>query len=72
VRAPIPANGVARFSLSRAQATALAGRLIDALDQNNQNPTEVPPAYDYGEEFTHIVAEGLGIPPTIAAEGLGV
>jgi hypothetical protein len=68
----IPANSVARFNLSRAQATALAGRLVDTLDQDHQNPTEVPPAYNYGEEFARIVAEGLGIPPAVAAEGLGV
>jgi hypothetical protein len=72
VRAPIPADGVARFNLSRAQATTLAGRLLDALEQNDQNPIEVPPAYDYGEEFAHIITEGLGIPPAIAAEGLGI
>jgi hypothetical protein len=72
VRAPIPANGVARFNLSRVQAEALAGRLIDTLDQNHQNPAEVPPAYDYGEEFACIVAEGLGIPPAVTAEGLGI
>jgi hypothetical protein len=72
VRAPVSADGVARFNLSRAQATALAGRLIDALDQNGQNTTAVPPPYDYGLEFANIIAEGLGIPPAIAAEGLGV
>jgi hypothetical protein len=72
VQAPIPANGVARFNLSHAQATVLAGRLVNTLDQNHQNPTEVLPAYDYGEEFTRIVTEGLGIPPAVAAEGLGV
>jgi hypothetical protein len=72
VRAPIPADGVARFNLSRAQATALAGRLVDTLDQNGQDPVEVPPAYDYGLEFTNIIAEGLGIPPATAAKGLGI
>jgi hypothetical protein len=46
--------------------------LVDRLDQNGQDAVEVPPAYDYGEEFARIVAEGLGIPPNIAAEGLGV
>jgi hypothetical protein len=30
------------------------------------------PAYDYGEEFARVVAEGLGIVPDIAAEGLGI
>jgi hypothetical protein len=63
---------MARFNLSRAQATALAARLIDNLEQNNEDTAEVPPAYDYGEEFARIITEGLGIPPAIAAEGLGV
>jgi hypothetical protein len=72
VRAPVPANGVARFNLSRAQATALAGCLVNALDQDGQDAIEVPPAYDYGLKFANIIAEGLGIPPAIAAEGLGV
>jgi hypothetical protein len=63
---------MARFNLSRAQATALATRLIDSLEQNHQNATEVPPAYDYGEEFARIVAEGLGIALDVAAEGLGI
>jgi hypothetical protein len=63
---------VARFNLSHAQATALATRLIDSLKQNHQNATEVPPAYDYREEVTRIIAEGLGIAPDVAAEGLGV
>jgi hypothetical protein len=65
-------NSVARFSLSRAQATALATGLVDTLDQNHQDTPEVPPGYDYGEEFARIVAEGLGITPDAAAEGLGV
>jgi hypothetical protein len=51
---------------------ALATRLVDSLEQNHQNTAEIPPAYDYGEEFVQIVAEGLGIPPNVAAEGLGV
>jgi hypothetical protein len=72
VRAPVPANGMARFNLSRVQATALAGRLVDALDQNGQDATTVPPPYNYGLEFANIIAEGLGIPPAVAAEGLGV
>jgi hypothetical protein len=68
----VPPNGVVRFNLSRAQAMVLATHLVDSLKQNHQNTAEVPPAYDYGEEFVWIVAEGLGIPPNIAAEGLGV
>jgi hypothetical protein len=65
-------NGVARFNLSHAQAMALATRLVDSLEQNHQNATEVLPAYDYGEEFARVIAEGLGIPPNVAAEGLGI
>jgi hypothetical protein len=65
-------NGVARFNLSRVQATALATRLVTSLEQNHQDTAAVPPAYDYGEEFARIVAEGLGIAPDVAAKGLGV
>jgi hypothetical protein len=50
----------------------LATCLVDRLEQDLQNTTEVPPAYDYGEEFARIIAEGLGIVPDVAAEGLGV
>jgi hypothetical protein len=63
---------VARFNLSRAQATALAASLVDRLEQNGQDTVEVPPTYDYSEEFTRIIAEGLGIPPAVAAKGLGI
>jgi hypothetical protein len=72
VSGSVPPHGVARFNLSRAQATALATRLVDSLEQNHQDAVEVPPAYDYGEEFVWIIAEGLGIAPDVAAEGLGV
>jgi hypothetical protein len=72
VSGSIPPDSVARFNLSRVQATALAARLVDSLDQDHQDATAVPPAYDYGEEFARIVAEGLGIAPDVAAEGLGV
>jgi hypothetical protein len=72
VSGSVPPNGMARFNLSRAQATALATRLVNSLEQNHQNATEIPPAYNYGEEFARIVAEGLGIVPDVAAEGLGV
>jgi hypothetical protein len=72
VSGSVPPNSVARFNLSRAQATALATSLVDSLDQNHQDTPEVPPSYDYGEEFARIVAEGLGITPDIAAEGLGI
>jgi hypothetical protein len=62
---------VARVNLNRAQATALATRLINALE-DNKDAASIPPAYDYREEFARVVAEGLGINPAIAAEGLGV
>jgi hypothetical protein len=65
-------NGMAQFNLSRVQATALATCLVDSLEQDRQDPTAVLPAYDYREEFARIVAEGLGIAPDVAAEGLGV
>jgi hypothetical protein len=61
-----------QFNLSRAQATALAAHLIDSLEQDHQDATEVLPSYDYGAEFAQIVAEGLGIPTAVAAEGLGI
>jgi hypothetical protein len=64
-------NGVARVNLNRTQATALAGRLIDALE-NHQDAATVLPAYDYREEIVRIVTEGLGIEQATAAEGLGV
>jgi hypothetical protein len=41
----VPPNGVARFNLSCAQATALATRLVNSLEQNHQDAIEVPPAY---------------------------
>jgi hypothetical protein len=71
VSGSIPAHRVARVNLNRAQATALATNLINALE-NNQDPIEVPPAYHYGEEISRIVAEGLGLDPAVVAEGLGV
>jgi hypothetical protein len=72
VSGSVPPNVVARFNLSRAQATALATRLVDSLNQDHQDATAVLPAYDYGEEFAQIIAEGLGIAPDIAAKGLGI
>jgi hypothetical protein len=62
---------MARFNLNRAQATALAARLLDALE-DDEDTTPIPPAPDYGQEIANIVAAGLGIDPTTAAEGLGV
>jgi hypothetical protein len=68
----VPPNSLARFNLSRAEATALAARLTTSLGQNDQDATAIPPAYDYREEFARIVAEALDIPAATAAEGLGV
>jgi hypothetical protein len=62
---------VARFNLNRVQATALAARILDTLE-NHEDATSVPPPYDYGREIADIVTEGLGIDPAVAAEGLGV
>jgi hypothetical protein len=71
VQQSVPANSVARFNLNRAQATALAARILDTLE-NNEDAAPVPLPYDYGREIANIVAEGLGIDPAVAAEGLGV
>jgi hypothetical protein len=71
LRASVQPDGVARINLNRAQATALASRLLDALE-NNQDATPVPPAYSEADEFARIVAESLGIEPVVAAEGLGI
>jgi hypothetical protein len=65
-------NGVARFNLSRAEATALAARLTTSLGQDNQDATPVPPIRDYREEFAQVVAESLGISTATTAEGLGL
>jgi hypothetical protein len=71
MRASVQPDGVARVNLNRAQATALASRLLNALE-NNQDAAPVPPAYNEADEFAHIVAESLGIDPVVAAEGLGI
>jgi hypothetical protein len=71
LRAAVQPDGVARFNLNRAQATALASRLLDALE-DNQDAAPVPPAYSGADEFARIVAESLGIDPAVAAEGLGI
>jgi hypothetical protein len=71
VSGSVPTHRVARVNLNRAQATALATNLINALE-DNQDPIEVPPAYHYGEEIARIVAEGLGLDHAVVAEGLGV
>jgi hypothetical protein len=68
----VPLNGVARFNLSRAEATVLAARLTTSLGQDNQDATPVPPIRDYREEFARVVAESLGISTATTAEGLGL
>jgi hypothetical protein len=70
VQGPIPANRVVRFNLNHVQATVLASRLIDTLKQNHENPAEIPPAYDYQEEFACVLAEGLGLTQAEVTEGL--
>jgi hypothetical protein len=71
LRASVQSDSVARINLNHAQATALASRLINALE-NHQDAAPVPAPYDYGEEITCIVAEGLGVEHAVVAEGLGV
>jgi hypothetical protein len=63
---------VARFNLNRVQATALAARLIDTLEQNHEDPAEVPPPYNYQGEFARVLAEGLGLTKAEVTEGLGL
>jgi hypothetical protein len=67
----LQSNGVVRINLNRAQATALASNLVDALE-NHEDAAAIPPPYDYGGEFTRIIAEGLGIEEAVAAQGLGI
>jgi hypothetical protein len=71
VQRPILANCMERFNLNCVQATALAACILDALE-DNKDAAAVPPPYDYGRELADIIAEGLGIDPTVAAKGLGV
>jgi hypothetical protein len=71
VQQPVLADGMARFNLNRAQATVLATRILDTLE-NHEDAAPLPPPYDYGREIADIIAEGLGINPAVAAEGLGV
>jgi hypothetical protein len=71
VSGSVPTHRVARVNLNCAQATALAANLLNALE-NNQDPNAVPPAYDYGEEISRIVAEGLGLDRVVVAEGMGI
>jgi hypothetical protein len=69
--ASVQPDSVARINLNRAQATLLASRLINALE-NHQDATPIPPPHNYGEEIVGIVVEGLGVEQAIVAEGLGV
>jgi hypothetical protein len=71
LQASVQPDGVARINLNRAQATALASRLINALE-NHQDATPIPAPHNYGEEIARIVADGLGVEQAIVAEGLGV
>jgi hypothetical protein len=71
MQASVLSDSMARINLNRTQATVLASRLLDALE-NHQDTAEIPPAYNYREEIARIVAEGLGIEQAVAAEGLGV
>jgi hypothetical protein len=71
VQASVQSDGVARINLNRAQATALASRLVNALE-NHQDAAPVLPPINYGEEIAHIVAEGLGVEQAVVAKGLGV
>jgi hypothetical protein len=63
---------VVQFNLNRAQATVLASRLLNTLEQNHEDPAEVPPAYDYQGEFACVLAEGLGLTEAEVTEGLGL
>jgi hypothetical protein len=60
-----------RFNLNHTQATALAAQLINTLENHKDAPSVLPP-HDYGQEIAGIVAAGLRIDPSVAAEGLGV
>jgi hypothetical protein len=71
MRAPLQSDGVVRVNLNRAQATALASNLINALE-NHKDAAAVLPPYDYGREFAHIIAEGLRIEEAVTAQGLGI
>jgi hypothetical protein len=53
----LPTHRVATFNLNRAQAEALAAQLATALQQDSQNPAEVPPPYPIQAE----AAQGMGI-----------
>jgi hypothetical protein len=71
VQQPVPAQRVERFNLNHAQATALAASILDALEVNEDTTTVLPP-YDFRDEISRIIAEGLGLNQAVVAEGLGV
>jgi hypothetical protein len=71
LQASVQSDGVARINLNRAQATALASRLVNALE-DHQDAAPIPAPYNHGEEIARIVAEGLRVEHTVVAEGLGV
>jgi hypothetical protein len=71
VQRSVPAQCVERFNLNRAQATALAASILDALEVN-EDATAIPLPYDFGDKISRIVAEGLGLEQAVIAEGLGV
>jgi hypothetical protein len=68
----VPPHGVERFTLSRADTTALAACLTTSLGEDHQDAAPVPPVRDYREEFARVVAESLGISTATTAEGLGL
>jgi hypothetical protein len=47
VQQSVLTNSMARFNLNHTQATALATRLLNALE-NHKDTSSVPPPYDYG------------------------
>jgi hypothetical protein len=71
VRASVQSNGVVRVNLNCAQATALASRLLEALE-DNQDAAAIPPPYNFRDEISHIVTKGLGLEQAVVAVGLGV
>jgi hypothetical protein len=71
VRASIQPDGMARVNLNHTQATALASRLLNALEDNQDAATVLPP-YDFRDEISRIITEGLRLEQAIVAKGLGV
>jgi hypothetical protein len=62
---------VVRVNLNCTQATALASNLLTALE-NHQDTATVPPPYNFSDEISRIITEGLGLKEAIIAKGLGV